>query len=68
MAYVQVYVFSVDSEHHLLSEFSETLAMILAIMTIPGAAVGWIVVKFLKVKSPFLKLFRYYFFTAKYQA
>ena len=46
MTYVQIYVFSVDSEHHLLSEFFETLAMILAIMTISGAVIGWIVVKF----------------------
>jgi len=39
MTCTQVYVFSVDSEYHLLSEFSETLAMILAIMTIPEATV-----------------------------
>jgi len=50
MTYIQVNVFSVDSEHHLLSECSATLAMILAIMTIPEAAVRWIVEKFTKSK------------------
>jgi len=48
MAYIQVHVFTVDSEHHLLSECSATLAMILTIMAIPEAVVRWIVVKFAK--------------------
>ncbi|MDH3696391.1 MAG: hypothetical protein OEQ15_03655 [Nitrosopumilus sp.] len=56
MACTQVYVFSADSEHHLLSEFSETLAMILAIMTIPEAAVRWILVKFTKSKVSISKV------------
>ena len=68
ITYIQFYVFSGDSEHHLLSEFFETLAMILAIMTIPEAVVGWIVVKFAKSKICILKSFRCYFFMAKYQA
>ena len=50
IAYIQFYVFTGDSEHYLLLEFSKTLAMILAIMTIPGAVVGWIAVKFAKNK------------------
>ena len=50
MAYIQFYVFSGVSGYSLLPEFSETLAMILAIMTIPGAVVGWIAVKFAKSK------------------
>jgi len=56
MACTQVYVFSVNSEHYLLSEFSETLVIILAIMTIPEAVVRWIVVKFTKSKISILKV------------
>ena len=50
MAYIQFYVFSGVSGYELLPEFSETLAMILGIMSIPGAIVGWISIKIAKSK------------------
>jgi len=56
MAYIQFYVFSGVSGYSLLPEFSETLAMILAIMTIPGAIVGWITIKFAKSKISISKI------------
>jgi len=57
MAYTQFYVFSGDSVYYLLPEFSETLAMILVIMAIPGVVIGWIVVKFTKSKISISKVF-----------
>ena len=41
MAYIQFYVFTGVSGYNLLPEFSETLLMILGIMAIPGAVMGW---------------------------
>jgi hypothetical protein len=40
MAYIQFYVFSGVSGYDLLPEFSETLVMVLGIMSVPGAIVG----------------------------
>jgi len=57
MAYAQFYVFSGYSVYYLLPEFSETLAMILVIMAIPGVVIGWIVVKFTKSKISISKVF-----------
>ena len=48
MAYIQFYVFSGVSGYSLLPEFAETLAMILGIMSIPGAIMGIIAVKVAK--------------------
>ena len=50
MAFIQFYVFSGVSGYDLLPEFSETLAMILGIMSIPGAIMGIIAVKMAKRK------------------
>ena len=50
MAYIQFYVFSGVSGYTLLPEFAETLAMILGIMSIPGAIMGIIAVKVAKKK------------------
>ena len=50
MAYIQFYVFSGVSGYSLLPEFAETLAMILAIMCIPGAVMGILAVKIAKKK------------------
>ena len=50
MAYIQFYVFSGVSGYTLLPEFAETLAMILGIMSIPGAIIGIIAVKVAKKK------------------
>ena len=50
MSFIQFYVFSGVSGYDLLPEFSETLAMILGIMCIPGAIVGWASVKVAKKK------------------
>ena len=56
MAYIQFYVFSGVSGYSLLPEFSETLAMIIAIMIIPGTVVGWIAIKFAKRKISIPKI------------
>ncbi|MFQ5496534.1 MAG: hypothetical protein ACE5DU_01465 [Nitrosopumilus sp.] len=45
MTYIQFYVFSDVSGYELLPEFSETLAVILGIMAIPGAIMGSIAVR-----------------------
>jgi len=50
MAYIQFYVFSGVSGYSLLPEFTETLAMILVIMSIPGAIIGILAVKIAKKK------------------
>jgi len=50
MAYIQFYVFSGVSGYSLLPEFSETLAIILGIMNIPGAIMGVIAIKLAKKK------------------
>ena len=50
MVYIQFYVFSGVSEYSLLPEFSETLRMILGLMSIPGAVMGIIAVKFARKK------------------
>ncbi|MCV0430147.1 hypothetical protein [Nitrosopumilus sp.] len=50
MAYIQFYVFSGVSGYTLLPEFSETLAMILGLMGISGAAIGIIAVKMARKK------------------
>ena len=42
MAYIQFYVFTGVSGYDLLPEFSETLLVILGIMSIPGAIMGWL--------------------------
>jgi len=52
MAFIQFYVFSGVSGYELLPEFSDTLLMILGVMSIPGAIVGWISVRFAKRKIP----------------
>jgi len=52
MAYIQFYVFSGVSGYSLLPEFTETLAMILGIMGIPGAIMGILAVKIAKKKIP----------------
>jgi len=50
MAYIQFYVFSGVSGYSLLPEFSETLAMILGVMSIPSVVMGVIAVKVAKKK------------------
>jgi len=50
MTYIQFYVFSGVSGYELLPEFSDTLMMILGIMSIPGAIMGWISVRLAKRK------------------
>jgi len=50
MTFIQLYVFSGVSGYELLPEFSDTLMMILGIMSIPGAIMGWIAVKLAKKK------------------
>ncbi len=50
MAYIQFYVFSGVSGYTLLPEFSETLAMILGLMAIPGAIMGIVAVKLARKK------------------
>ena len=50
MAYIQFYVFSGVSGYNLLPEFSETLGMILGVMSIPGTIMGVIAVKIAKKK------------------
>lgn len=50
MAYIQFYVFSGVSGYNLLPEFSETLLMILGVMSIPGAIMGIIAVRIAKKK------------------
>jgi len=47
---IQFYIFSGVSGYNLLSEFSETLAMILGIVIIPGTIMGWISVNIAKKK------------------
>ncbi|MBT8172524.1 MAG: hypothetical protein KJN83_00495, partial [Nitrosopumilus sp.] len=50
MAFIQFYVFSGVSGYDLLPEFSETLGIILGVMSIPGTIVGWLSVKVAKKK------------------
>lgn len=50
MAYIQFYVFSGVSGYDLLPDFSETLMMILGLMSIPGVIVGIAAVKMAKKK------------------
>ena len=50
MTFIQLYVFSGVSGYELLPEFSDTLMMILGIVSIPGAIMGWIAVKLAKRK------------------
>ncbi len=50
MTFIQLYVFSGVSGYELLPEFSDTLMMILGVMSIPGAIMGWIAVKLAKSK------------------
>ena len=50
MAYIQFYVFSGVSGYSLLSGFSETLAIILGLIGIPGAIAGIIAVKLARKK------------------
>ena len=50
MAYIQFYVFSGVSGYDLLPEFSETLMMILGLMSIPGVIFGIVAVKMAKTK------------------
>ncbi|WP_246281977.1 hypothetical protein [Nitrosopumilus ureiphilus] len=50
MAYIQFYIFSGVSGYNLLPEFSETLGIILGVMSIPGAMMGWISVRIAKKK------------------
>ena len=50
MAYIQFYVFSGVSGYNLLPEFSETLMMILGVMSIPGVILGIAAVKMAKMK------------------
>lgn len=50
MTFIQLYVFSGVSGYELLPEFSDTLMMILGIVSIPGAIMGWIAVKLAKSK------------------
>ncbi|MGY5149262.1 MAG: hypothetical protein ACW9W3_04290 [Candidatus Nitrosopumilus sp. bin_68KS] len=52
MAYIQFYIFNDASGYDLLPEFSETLGMILGIMSIPGAIMGWFAIKVAKKKIP----------------
>jgi hypothetical protein len=53
MAYIQFYVLSRVSGYDLLPKFSETLVMILSVMSISGVILGITAVKMAK-KSPFL--------------
>ncbi|MCV0400722.1 MAG: hypothetical protein K5777_01885 [Nitrosopumilus sp.] len=50
MAYIQFYIFSGISGYTLLPEFSETLAIILGIMSIPSGIMGVIAVKVARKK------------------
>ncbi|MGY5144229.1 MAG: hypothetical protein ACW9XH_07075 [Candidatus Nitrosopumilus sp. bin_32a] len=50
MAYIQFYIFSGVSGYSLLPEFTETLAIFLGMMSIPGAVMGIIAVKVAKKK------------------
>ena len=50
MAYIQFYVFSGVSGYGLLPDFSQTLVMILAMMSVPGAIVGILAVVMAKKK------------------
>ena len=50
MTFIQFYVFSGVSGYELLPEFTETLLMILGVMSIPGAIIGLISVRFAKRK------------------
>ena len=52
MAYIQFYVFSGVSGYDLLPEFSETLVMVLGIMSVPGALVGMFAVWLAQKKIP----------------
>ena len=47
---IQFYIFSGVSGHNILSEFSETLPMILGIVIIPGTIMGGISVNIAKKK------------------
>ena len=50
MAYIQFYIFNEVSGYYLLPEFSETLAIMLGIMSVPSAVVGIIAVRVAKKK------------------
>ena len=50
MAFIQFYIFNDVSGYYLLPEFSETLAIVLGIMSIPSAIIGIIAVKIAKKK------------------
>ncbi|BDQ30371.1 hypothetical protein NZNM25_09870 [Nitrosopumilus zosterae] len=50
MAYIQFHIFNGVSGYELLPDFADTLGMILGIMSIPGAIMGWVAVKFAKRK------------------
>ena len=50
MTFIQFYIFSGVSGYELLPEFSDTLLMILGAMSIPGAIVGLISIRFAKRK------------------
>lgn len=50
MAFIQFYIFSEVSGYSLLPEFSETLAMLFGIISIPSAITGMIAVKIAKKK------------------
>jgi len=52
MVYIQFYVFSGVSGYDLLPEFSETLVMVLGLMSIPGAIAGMFAVRLAQKKIP----------------
>jgi hypothetical protein len=56
MTFIQFYVFSGVSGYELLPEFSDTLLVILGVMSIPGAIVGVISVRFAKKKISIPKI------------
>jgi hypothetical protein len=56
MTYIQFYIFSGGLENYLLPGFFETSVIILAIMNVSGAVVGWLVVKFAKNDSSISKV------------
>jgi hypothetical protein len=56
MTFIQFYVFSGVSGYELLPEFTDTLLIILGAMSIPGAIVGLISVKFAKRKISIPKI------------
>jgi hypothetical protein len=48
MTYIQFYIFGGGLENYSLPGFFETSVIILAIMNVSGAVVGWLVAKFAK--------------------